>query len=256
MATATIRCKQCNFENEPERVYCHNCGAKLDRSLLPPEATRREDPVVVQERVRKMVSPRRGMGFRQVKNLVWSVVVAAAAAAVVLIFKPPANVPELSKDAVMGAPAITDDLASFEDLPAAHAYRYPEDQVNAFLQNRVGGKPATTFGISMQFEKAYVHFQEGRCSITSAQSIMGLPIYATTIRTVEIQNGAIVSHVLGGSFGSLKIPAGIMPYCEGVFTPLWKALERGHAQEELVKLQSLTFHEKTVDLVTKPAGSR
>ena len=61
MATTTLVCKQCNFENEPERVYCHNCGAKLDRSLLPPEATKREDPVIVQERVRKLVRPRAGL---------------------------------------------------------------------------------------------------------------------------------------------------------------------------------------------------
>ena len=254
MATATLLCKQCNFENEPERVYCHNCGAKLDRSLLPPEATRREDPVVVQERVRKMVSPRRGMGLRGVKHLIYSLVIASVLAALLLIIKPPRNIPQLSKEAVMTAPAIMDDLATLEEAPTpvSRAFRYPEDQVNAFLQNAVRGKDSTSYGVTMKFERVYIHFHEGYCSITTEQSIMGLLIYATTNRTVKIENGALVSQVLGGSFGSLKIPAVAMVHLEGIFGPLEKLFE--HDRPQLTRLQSITCREKAVDLATKPAG--
>ena len=34
---ATLTCAECGFVNEAERVYCHNCGKKLDRSLIPKE---------------------------------------------------------------------------------------------------------------------------------------------------------------------------------------------------------------------------
>ena len=33
--TRRLTCAECKYENEVERVYCHNCGEKLDRSLLP-----------------------------------------------------------------------------------------------------------------------------------------------------------------------------------------------------------------------------
>ena len=252
MATATLLCKQCNFENEPERVYCHNCGAKLDRTLLPPEATRREDPVVVQERVRKMVSPRRGLGLKQLKNLIVSLVIASVLAALLLIIKPPANIPDLSKDAVMGAPAISDDLETLEEQGRANSYRYPEDQVNAFLQKSIRGKESSAYGLSMKFERVFIHFHEGYCGITSEQTIIGFPIYATTFRTVAIQNGALVSQVRGGSFGSLKLPAAVMVHLEGVFSPLAKVFEHGRAQ--LARLQSITCHEKAVDIATKANG--
>ena len=252
MATATLLCKQCNFENEPERVYCHNCGAKLDRTLLPPEATRREDPVVVQERVRRMVSPRRGMGFTGLKNLIASLVIASVLAALLLIIKPPANIPELSKEAVLNAPGISDDLATLEEQGRASSYRYPEDQVNAFLQKAIRGKDSNAYGVSMKFERVFIHFHDGYCGITSEQSLMGFPIYATTYRTVAIQNGALVSQVRGGSFGSLKLPAAAMVHLEGIFAPLAKVFEHDRAQ--LTRLQSITCREKAVDIAIKAAG--
>ncbi len=253
MATATLLCKQCNFENEPERVYCHNCGAKLDRSLLPPEASRREDPVVMQERVRKLVSPRRGTGTRQIKNFVLSVAIAAVVAAVVVILKPPANLPEISKEAMLSAPTITDDIEALVGRPG-QTLHYKEDDVNAFLQYSVRGKETSSYGVSMKFERAFVHFHEGRVSITSEQSIFGLPLYAATVRTVQIENGALVTHPLGGSLGSLRIPGAAMPYCEGVFGPFWKVMD--HNRAILAKLQTITFHEKSVDLTSKPAAVR
>ena len=250
MATATLVCKQCNFENEPERVYCHNCGAKLDRSLLPPEATRREDPVLVQERVRKMVSPRRGETLRQLKNLGTSLLIAVALAVVLLFISPPADEPNVSKEEAMNAPAITDDLDGFVNQAGAHRLIYKEEQVNGFLQYSVRGKDNNSWGVSLRFERAYMHFRDGQCSITSAQSIFGLPIYATTVRTVDVQNGVLVSRVIGGSFGRLRMPAFAMPHLEGVFGPLRKVLARDETL--LAKLQSITVRRGIVELVSKP----
>src|SRR5258708_9765886 len=37
MKTATpiqLTCPECRRDNEPERIYCHDCGARLDRSAL------------------------------------------------------------------------------------------------------------------------------------------------------------------------------------------------------------------------------
>ena len=42
--TATIICPDCRNENEFERIYCHDCGAKLDRSRVKKEA------IVVEEK--------------------------------------------------------------------------------------------------------------------------------------------------------------------------------------------------------------
>ena len=140
MATTTILCKQCNFENEPERVYCHNCGAKLDRSLLPIEAIRRDDPVVVQDRVRKMMSPKRGQGKHIARNLALTLLASLALAAFVQIVRPPREIPNISQDAVMSAPGIRDDMENVLQQPSARRLSYPVDQVNAFLQYSIRSK--------------------------------------------------------------------------------------------------------------------
>ena len=252
MATTTLICKQCNFENEPERVYCHNCGAKLDRSLLPPEATKRTDPVVVQERVRKMVSPRRGARGRQVKNLVASLALAAVLGLLAAMIQPPDGIPEISKDAAVAAPTITDDLEGLVTQPAAGRLVYSEDQVNAFLQSTIHGKSNSSGVAPLKFERTYVRFEEGFVRITYVQSVFGLPLYATTFDTVTIQNGQAMAKPLGGSVGRVKIPAGLIPYLGGMFAPLWKVLDR---EKNLVaKLESITFHKKTVEMVSKPGG--
>lgn len=257
MATTTLVCKQCNFENEPERVYCHNCGAKLDRSLLPPEATKRTDPVLVQERVRKMVSPRRGGGLRWLRSLFLSLLIAAVLGLVVVMLRPPDDIPEISKDAAMTAPTITDDMEGLVAQPSAGRLVYYEEQVNAFLQSTIRGKPNTSSGVTpLKFERAYVHFEEGVVRVTYVQSIFGLPLYATTADTVSIQNGQIVAQPVAGSLGRVKIPAKIMPVLGNLFAPLWKVLDRD--KNLVARMESIAFHKSQgkawVEMVSRPAG--
>ena len=251
MATTALVCKQCNFENEPERVYCHNCGAKLDRSLLPPEATRREDPVIVQERVRKLIRPRGVSAWQRVKNFVTCVVIGAVLAAIIVIAKPPDGAPTLSPEAVLEAPTITDDMEAAQQQPGSHTLKYTDDQVNAFLQSSIRGRDKDS---TVKFERAYVRFDEGICRITTQESIFGLSLYATTERSVSIQNGVLVSQSHGGSFGRLSIPGKVMSAMERAFAPLWTVLEQD--RKLVSQMQSITFHKGSVEMVTRPVPVR
>ena len=253
MATAMLLCRQCNFENEPERVYCHNCGAKLDRSLLPPEATRREDPVVVQERVRKIVSPRRGMGLRGVKHFVLSVLTAVALAALIAMIHPPGDIPELSREAVMDAPTITDDMEAQQLVAGSHRLSYSDDQVNAFLQSSVRGKQDAAGVFVVKFDRLFAHFNEGRCAITSVYSLFGLPLYVTTVQAVKVNNGALETETLGGAFGRLRYPIKAMKTLDPLFAPLWKVLD--HDRRLLSQMQSITFHKGSVEMITRPPAA-
>ena len=247
MSTTMLLCKQCNFENEPERVYCHNCGAKLDRSLLPPEATKREDPVVVQERVRKLIRPRGVSPWQRIKTFVASLMLGALLAASIVIARAPDGVPEVSREAALEAPPINDDMEAAQQQTGSHSLKYSEDQVNAFLAASLKGKDDKA---TVKFERAYVHFDEGICRITTQESIFGFPLYATTARSVSIQNGAVVSQPVGGSFGRMAIPAKGMQRLETIFAPLWKVLD--HDRQLVSQMQSITFHKGMVEMVTRP----
>ncbi len=45
-------CPECRRENEAARIYCHDCGARLDRSSLAKEKQTEEDPKDTQRRLR------------------------------------------------------------------------------------------------------------------------------------------------------------------------------------------------------------
>src|SRR4051794_36000323 len=93
----TLTCKECGYVNEPERVYCHNCGQKLDRSILPKEAeVRRETPQQAQRRIRKMTNPEKSVVLQEMKTGFKAIVWAAVLAALIQIAREPDGVPEKS----------------------------------------------------------------------------------------------------------------------------------------------------------------
>lgn len=57
IATAPkLLCPECQRENESERVYCHDCGARLDRSAVAPT---KEPPKDTHKRLKKFFDPQR-----------------------------------------------------------------------------------------------------------------------------------------------------------------------------------------------------
>src|SRR5207244_11163987 len=50
--TITLTCPECRHENEIERIYCHSCGARLDRSALSArKMPKTEAPEEIQKRL-------------------------------------------------------------------------------------------------------------------------------------------------------------------------------------------------------------
>jgi hypothetical protein len=253
MATATLLCKQCNFENEPERVYCHNCGAKLDRSLLPPEAVKREDPQTVQDRVRSVVQPTRPTVIPILTNLLVSLLVAAVLASLFLISEAPDGRPNLSDDAVLAAPPISDALEDLAQSPSPKRLSFTEDQVNAFLQSSLKAKENDSFGISLKYDRTFVSFQEGVCRATVEESIFGHPFYFSSTDQVEIKDGQVISHPVGGSIGRLQIPAKLMPVVDKALANMWSSLDP--LKKLVARLGSITFQKGAVVVVGKSAGA-
>ena len=95
-ATETkIACSECRHENEPERIYCHNCGARLDRTVAIRQKAA-EDPQETHRRLQKMLGPPNQVrrNFFAVSKLVLA---AAIVAALVQIALPP-DVPPQAED--------------------------------------------------------------------------------------------------------------------------------------------------------------
>src|SRR5437763_14957575 len=93
MKTATpvqLTCPECRRDNEAERIYCHDCGARLDRSALAGYTRgKKETSEELHKRIRGMFSPR-GVKARWLclKPAKLSLLARPAAAAVVISIPP------------------------------------------------------------------------------------------------------------------------------------------------------------------------
>jgi hypothetical protein len=239
-------CPECQRQNEPERIYCHDCGARLDRSALAKVAPKMEDPKQTQRRLKQLLDPGRlkmRLVFFKVSKLILG---ACALAALIEMLRPPIDLPERVKDIELQQ--INLDL---ENAIASHSttpLQYTEAQVNNYLVN-VAKNKHTALSKLLEFERALVNFHEGVCGITAERSLLGFSVFHAISYNVTLQNGTLTASCNGGSIGRMPIHPMIMKYGDILFTDLWKALDS--EKKSVSKMGTIEFHPKAVVLTPK-----
>lgn len=244
-------CKQCNYENEGERIYCHNCGAKLDRSVLPTEKKGEEPLEQTRRRVKKLTSPQRGFFSGAVKHLVSTVAWAALVAAIFEAALPPEGVPPMPKKGeLVDAPPIALKLEEISQQSASQELVMSRDVINSYLLNAVKSRPEQNLlGDSIKFERAFVNLRPGACRITAQQSAFDYPLYAGADYQLAIQNNQLVATSVGGNIGRLPLHPLLMPYSSFLFQKLWDALDREH--KLLGSMRSIEVQKDQIIVVSK-----
>lgn len=248
--TANLPCELCKYLNEPERVYCHNCGAKLDRSLLPKgEEKKAEPPEKARKRIAKMTNPQSAWVGREVKMLLQVTLYAALVAAVILIAQKPDGVPDPKgelADRVVGSV-----LMEALEAPAPRTLAFTETEANQHLKNALKAKEGMIPGV--QFVRAFVNFRPGAVRVSTENSVWGYPVFSGVDHRVEVKDGKFVATVVGGSFGRLAVHPQAMSVAGFAFQQLWVALKR--ERQQMDRMQSIRVEEKRIELVTKGAAA-
>ena len=245
---ANLPCGQCGYENEAERVYCHNCGAKLDRSLLPKEeegSGKTETPGQARKRIAKMTNPKSGGGLREVKTAVNVLIYSAILAAVFLVTQKPDGVPEVGKE--LPARFISDDMMDAVNSPQPKRVDFTEGDVNGYLQQRLKSKDAGSAG--MEFKRAYVNLLPGVIHIGSEQSLFGLLVYSGVLYRLEVRDGKFTPTIVGGNFGRLAVHPFAMQYLDFFFQKLWSALP--NERKQMDRMQRVEVQKGTITLLSK-----
>ena len=244
---ANLPCGQCGYENEAERVYCHNCGAKLDRSLLPKEeaAGKTETPEQARKRISKMTNPKSGGGLREIKAAVNVLIYSAILAAVFLIARRPDGVPEVGKE--LPQRFVSSEMMDALDSAQPKRVDFNEAEINAYLQQRLKTKDTGIAG--MEFKRAYVNLMPGVIHIGSEQSLFGLPLYSGVLYRIEVRDGTFTPTILGGNFGRLAVHPLGMQYLDFFFRKLWAVL--GNERKQMDRMQTVLVQKGTITLVTK-----
>ena len=238
-------CPECQRQNEPERIYCHDCGARLDRSALAKVAPKLEDPEETQKRLKQLLDPGRLRIRLLFFKICKTILGACALAALIQILRSP-EVPERLKNVELQQ--ISLDLENATMNHSSASLQYTETQVNGFLVSALRTKQAALNKL-LQFERAIVNFDENVCRITVERSLFGFSVFTATSYKVTLQNGTLKASNDGGSIGRLPIHPTAMTYGDILFSDVWAALDR---EKRLVaKMGSIEFHPQLVILTPK-----
>jgi hypothetical protein len=246
-------CGTCGFSNEPERVYCHSCGAKLDRSLLPAVAadTTSESAQSARKRIKKLTNPASYSVAHFLKSLLKTLLYAAIAAVIYLVSQKPAGVPEEKNEITR---LVQSDLMDATQSPTARMIAFTEAEVNGALKQSL--RRAAPGGIvpGVEFQRAFARLHPDLIHLGTQQSLFGYPIYSGVDYRLTVAEGKFTPVLLGGSFGRLPIHVALMQYLDFAYQKLWDALKRERAQMD--RMQNVTIREGQIVFVTKPAAPR
>jgi hypothetical protein len=250
MKTATpvqLTCPECRRDNEAERIYCHDCGARLDRSAL---AGRKNGKVETAEelhrRLRGMFSQRRVRARLLFFKIAKMMLIACATAAVVEILTPP-DVPPAVKSEEF-PPQINLNLETLTESRQPQSMQFSEEGVNAYLASALKRKKEKLNHPLISFQRALVAFTEGNCHVTIERSIFGYSIFTSGDYALQIEGGKVTASPKSGAIGRMPIHPSVMPYAGFLFSDAVAVMDREH--KLLNKVGSIQFHEKEISVAS------
>ena len=262
----TIDCKECGHVNEGERVYCHNCGVKLDRSVLLTNQPPGESLESKKKRIKKMLNPDAGLGRGWWKTGIATIVGAAITAAVVDLVLPPRDAPPMpGKEQSLEPVHLDMALENLNLMPNKQRLAFTEPQINDYLKNRTRVKFDSNNFIQniATFQRVFVNLDEGICRITAQNAIFDWPIYtglALELKIGGVAKGsetreAVIATPLSGNIGRLWIPGQIARYSSLIFDPIWEALHHEHRLVD--EVESIEIHQGQIIFASRgrqPSG--
>lgn len=240
-----IICAECRHENEAERIYCHNCGERLDRSAVIAKK-KAEDPTETHRRLRKMLEgpSRTRQNFFTASKLVLA---AAATAGLVQMILPP-EFPE----AVKTTSPVQLDLALEQALMKGQELNFSQQDVNAYLSSRMAAKKKTLNKPFLDFGRAAVVFKEGSFVIGWQRLFFGYPLYSQTSFRMDSNGGKMAPVRTGGWIGRMPIHPALMKYADIIYADFWSSLDR--ERKLLLKMSTVTIHDGSVTIAPPARG--
>lgn len=243
--TKIVTCTECRHENEAERIYCHNCGERLDRSTILAQKKDTPAPEDARKRLQKMMEGPSALrrNFFAISKLALA---AVATAALVEIALPP-DVPAPTKAI---PPQMDLDLESAATFQKPGPFEYSQEQVNAYLAYRLAGRKKALNKPLLDFVRATAVFRDGACTIGMERSFFGYSIFTQSSYRIETAGGKTSATNVGGWIGRLPVHPAIMKFGDIIFADLWFALDREH--KLIGKMAAVSFHDGGVT-ITPPS---
>lgn len=243
-------CPECQHENEAERIYCHDCGVRLDRSAASLRQVPKETAAQKHQRVRQLFNARAAKNRFLILRTSKLLLGAVGLAALIQMILPP-DLPSPSEKSA-GFSQINFELENALERHDGARLQYSEDQVNEHLRYALKVKKAALNKPFLEFIRAIAQIREDLCAITVERSIFGLSIYTSGSYSVGLNSGKASVTNKGGQIGRLQIHPAVFQYTGVIFSDVWAALDR--ERKLVAKMKAIEFHDKAVSLIAPGPG--
>jgi len=249
----TLKCAECDHENEPQRVFCHNCGAKLDRTVLAQYGEDVLNPQNVSEenrkRVAKLMDSNRLWLRREVIRFFKVIGYSILAAIAYLLIQKPKNIPPAKSDTMpeRDAQMVWGD-AMMSPTPVTDSML--EDSINAYLKNAI--KEHDNFA-GVKFKRAYVKLLPGVVVVNAERDVMGFPFYTEVSYKASVEAGVLKSEVVSTHFGRLGIHPKLGMVGTAALDDVWSVLKKKHGKQ-MARVTHLQVIKGAVGFASKPAA--
>lgn len=172
----SLHCAACQYDNDPTRVYCHNCGAKLERGATsppPPTGFTHPTDVLKASKKRPPFAWRAALGA-----LVRLAILGGIIWAVVLAFLPPHNLPAPVPADQDVAERLSALVADSSGADGTRSFAVPAADVSTWLASTVTLHPAAGTLSYLKPERVYFVPGQGDFRLGLETAVpLGLRIY-------------------------------------------------------------------------------
>ncbi len=239
-------CPECQHGNELERIYCHNCGARLDRSsVIKEKVATTEAAEETQKRLQRLFDPKRGRWKNVTARLTKTILGALCLGAVIVCLSTTDFPPEVKSFDF--APMINMDLVSASSSGRTAPLIYSEAQVNSYLASILRRKDSPAHEGFFPLHRILVEFGEGTCVIRIQRQFLGLPVCAANSYRVALESGKINAAATSAFIGRMPIHPALAKGTELLFQKVWDTLDR--ERNSIAKAAAIEFHPQSVVLV-------
>jgi hypothetical protein len=223
-----IKCGQCGHDNDLTRVFCQNCGTRLERGDQTPVAA---GPSVTPVPVKRKSKSQGPSAIAMIGQLLRAIVSIAFFGAVLALFIQLGRAPE----GIPAASTTIDEAAAsglYDALKAVTVspFRRPpmeikQEQINNYLASRLTSASSSGPSLGAQFVRVFVVLNDGSFQFYVERKYLGLSVYfRIDCEPLSSQEGASAI-VKGGAIGHVPLHPVILRLVQArVITPAVDAL--------------------------------
>lgn len=241
-----LKCAECGHENDPTRVFCHNCGIRLERpegeKAVIADATpvmgrnkekgRKKEKGQRRERVQLDFSQWKGTGamlYRLCRSLLSLAFLAVLFALLIQGAREPDGVPEPLSPDLKKAAQLYKSVQEFAKAVYPRTIDLTEEQVNNYLASHLGAQEKSGGLPRAEFKRAFVTVETGRMRYVVEQKFLGWPVFLVIIFEPKVTPNPATGRndvdvrLVGADVGRLSLPTLMAPLIEKQLEDVLKA---------------------------------